>query len=73
MKVLEKTVCFVFVTAIFFLFQEPFAGKSLAKNKLVAGGCVTEYYLMKDLTDKFNSDELSIDIRKTGYSYNFSF
>jgi len=65
-KVLEKTVCFVFVTAIFFLFQEPFAGKSLAKNKLVAGGCVTEYYLMKDLTDKFNSDELSIDIRKTG-------
>lgn len=37
-----------------------------AKEKLVAGGCVTEYYLMQDLTDKFNSPELTIDIRKTG-------
>ena len=38
----------------------------MAKNKLVAGGCVTEYYLMKDLTEKFNSDDFSIEIRKTG-------
>lgn len=39
---------------------------TFAKDTLVAGGCVTEYYLMPDLTDKFNSDDLSIDIRKTG-------
>ena len=39
---------------------------TFAKDTLVAGGCVTEYYLMKDLTEKFNSDDLSIDIRKTG-------
>jgi len=66
MNVQGKAVCFVFVLSLCFLFQEPFAGNLLAKNTLVAGGCVTEYYLMKDLTDKFNSNELSIDIRKTG-------
>lgn len=39
---------------------------SFARDMLVAGGCVTEYYLMKDLTEQFNSDKLSIEIRKTG-------
>lgn len=37
-----------------------------AKQTLVAGGCVTEFYLMQDLTGKFNSDALAVDIRKTG-------
>ena len=41
-------------------------GSAIAKDTLIAGGCVTEYYLMKDLTEKFNSDELSIEIRQTG-------
>ncbi len=49
-----------------FLLQGPFSEQSLAGETLVAGGCITEYYLMKDLTDSFNSDDLSIDLRKTG-------
>lgn len=60
------TTFFIFLLSLCLLLQEPFSGKSIAKNTLVAGGCVTEYYLMKDLTDKFNSDALTIDIRKTG-------
>lgn len=58
--------CSYFWLLFVFLVHGAFADKTFAKEKLVAGGCVTEYYLMKDLTDKFNSDELSIDIRKTG-------
>lgn len=56
----------ILLLLLFLLTANPFAGNIMAKEKLVAGGCVTEYYLMKDLSDKFNSDELSIDIRKTG-------
>lgn len=37
-----------------------------AKDTLIAGGCVTEYFLMQDLTQSFNSDTLQVDIRKTG-------
>ena len=36
-------------------------------DKLVAGGCATEYFLMMDLTEKFNLGNLvTIDPRKTG-------
>jgi phosphate transport system substrate-binding protein len=36
------------------------------QKKLLAGGCVTEYYLMRDLVSKFNSNSLTINILKTG-------
>ena len=62
-KRVKKTLLF---TLPFLAVLTLFSTHSFAGDKLVAGGCVTEYYLMQDLTEKFNSDDLFIDIRKTG-------
>ncbi len=66
MRLMFFTKKFVFTALVLFAAFAIFSTPTFAKDKLVAGGCVTEYYLMQDLTEKFNSDDLNIDIRKTG-------
>lgn len=66
MQRVKKAKYFNLFLIVLFFVHVVLVNVAFSKSKLVAGGCVTEYYLMKDLTNKFNSNEHSIEIRKTG-------